>query len=312
MRSSRDAISRSTSCRSQPRFAIHDPGPLVSLLPELTLGRRRLEMLYWGENHHRCSDTIAHEHLFHEMCFVTQGRGALRTGKTSHGVQQGDLFVARPGVLHAIESSARQRMGIVFWAFQIKPADRQALSDEWSVDVVTGFEQSARTLTSRVWQVDGILQLLMEELAQPRPGQGRAATSLIELLMIHAMRALTDRSVPMAPEIQHAGDMDTIRVRMAQRFIHDNLHRPIGVDDIARQLHLSQRQARRIFLKVTGMGLHDWLVAQRMKHAATLLRRHPDWPIKQVALQCGYVDAAAFSTRFRKTMGWSPAGFARR
>ncbi len=81
-----------------------------------------------------------------------------------------------------------------------------------------------------------------------------------------------------------------------------------GVDDIARELHLSRRQVYRYF-EDTGQSLAGRIAQRRVIAAAQTLRGEPRTPIGNVARRAGFGSVATFRNRFRATVGVGPTEY---
>lgn len=80
--------------------------------------------------------------------------------------------------------------------------------------------------------------------------------------------------------------------------------------DLARAAGLAPAYFARRFAATVGCAPREWLVAERMRRAATLLLEH-DVPIGAIADQLGYGDLFLFSRQFRRAFGVSPRGWRR-
>ncbi len=74
---------------------------------------------------------------------------------------------------------------------------------------------------------------------------------------------------------------------------------------IARTLHLSYSQFRRLFRRCVGHAPYEYLLLSRMRLAARALQ-DPERQVKEVAARCGYEDPAQFCKLFKKKIGMSP------
>jgi AraC-like DNA-binding protein len=90
--------------------------------------------------------------------------------------------------------------------------------------------------------------------------------------------------------------LQLFHARPDQRWTRDGLGTVLGISG----LHLA-RQVRRTF----GVSLRTWLVEERIRAAARVLRDGNE-PIGVVARRFGYSDIFLFSRQFRRVMGSSP------
>lgn len=73
---------------------------------------------------------------------------------------------------------------------------------------------------------------------------------------------------------------------------------------------MSRRTLTRHFAKATGMGIADWLAAERLRRSQHLLEVG-DLPVGQVAEEVGYRSAVTWRQQFKARFGVSPAEWRR-
>jgi len=76
-------------------------------------------------------------------------------------------------------------------------------------------------------------------------------------------------------------------------------------NELAMEAMLSRKQLQAAFREVAGMGIQEYQLAQRLKHAALLLQAG-NIPIKEIAATCRYKSQRAFTTAFKKAYGSTP------
>ena len=79
------------------------------------------------------------------------------------------------------------------------------------------------------------------------------------------------------------------------------------IDDWAGDLHMSRRAFTRLFRQETGMSLSEW--RQQAIVVAALSRLASGEPVTAVALDCGYSNAGAFGSMFRRVTGAAPSSY---
>ncbi|MBN8219098.1 MAG: helix-turn-helix transcriptional regulator [Spirochaetes bacterium] len=115
---------------------------------------------------------------------------------------------------------------------------------------------------------------------------------LLELRDLHASR---DPERPRA----HPG------VRKAMELIEKSLHDPLPTPRLARETGFSQTHLNRLFRVACGKSLKSYALSRRMERARYLLR-HTDFPVRQVAAECGLFDLQQFNKLCRRHLGLSP------
>lgn len=93
--------------------------------------------------------------------------------------------------------------------------------------------------------------------------------------------------------------------------IHMHLDAPLRVDDLAALAGLSTFQFDLRMRALFGVSVGQYVMRARIELACSRLRLS-DEPISRIALDCGYSDQAAFTRRFRKSVGLTPSEYQRR
>ncbi|PLO61835.1 AraC family transcriptional regulator, partial [Klebsiella michiganensis] len=83
-----------------------------------------------------------------------------------------------------------------------------------------------------------------------------------------------------------------------------------NLDSLAQVAAMSRRTLTRHFAKATGMGIADWLAAERLRRSQILLEAG-DLPVGQVAEEVGYRSAVTWRQQFKARFGVSPAEWRR-
>lgn len=81
-----------------------------------------------------------------------------------------------------------------------------------------------------------------------------------------------------------------------------------SLDELARQVHLSNSRLEHLFKRDTGVSIRTLAVSLRLHHAATLLTE-PALPIKQAQCDAGFHHASNFNHLFRRHFGCTPTAY---
>ena len=85
-------------------------------------------------------------------------------------------------------------------------------------------------------------------------------------------------------------------------FIENNYHKPITLEMLANQLHMSPAYASRLFKKYMGVNLKWYLNEVRMDATYNYLKR-TQIPIQEIAIKVGYVEIRSFYKMFKSHFG---------
>lgn len=93
--------------------------------------------------------------------------------------------------------------------------------------------------------------------------------------------------------------------------IQKNPMRNFSNQELAAHARMGLSTFIRRFYHFFGISPQHYLLEQKLRHAATLLQ-NTRFPIKHIALDCGFCDQYHFSKTFRKFYGFSPGDFRKR
>lgn len=97
-------------------------------------------------------------------------------------------------------------------------------------------------------------------------------------------------------------------VSQALHYIEDYLDNKLNLDTIADALHYSKFHLHRVFAKIVGLTIHDYIQRRQLTEAAKLLVFSKK-PIMEIALISGYKSQQAFTSIFKAMYKMTPAEF---
>jgi AraC-like DNA-binding protein len=154
-------------------------------------------------------------------------------------------------------------------------------------------------------ELRSLIDLLDDDVTQPRPGTGVTRSALVDLLLVHVLR--------LWQEEQDAGAWPGVSdsaVATALREIHKNPQAPWTVQRLSEMAGLSRTAFTRRFTLLAGKPPMAYLIGWRLLKGAQLLRE-TEAPLAVIARQVGYSSEFAFASAFRREFGISPGRFRR-
>ena len=106
----------------------------------------------------------------------------------------------------------------------------------------------------------------------------------------------------------YKGGLSGIQLRCVLEYVDAHLDSNLDVESIARVASLSKYHFGKAFRQSTGMSLHNYVLARRMKRCQELLTRS-DLPLSAIAYGAGFANQSHFTTVFSTRTGISPAAF---
>ena len=277
---------------------------LAGLLESCEVGGFRADFVSWGHYRPEYWRNYWHSHSFHEVCLAYSGSGRFNVGSREYAVSEGDVFLARPGDVHEIESSRSSPLGIAFWGFTFRPLASSSGTGWWS-----GLTRpDGPVVSTAVGGLPAAVAALADEAAKPRSGYNELLGAFGAALVLDTARAFAlDQDLSVEPVVRDRG---SVVVEAMQRHLLDNLARPATVREVAAAVHLSERHAERLFSSTTGASLMSTLRRLRLELAAQLLF-DPALTVTEIARACGYSDVRPFSTAFKRHYGHTPGDYRR-
>lgn len=87
-------------------------------------------------------------------------------------------------------------------------------------------------------------------------------------------------------------------------YINENLSNDLSLETISRIIHLSPSQINRIFRKITGTSIHDYILSKRLILFQEKLSSGKSATI--ASQECGFNDYSSFYRLYKKRFGVSP------
>jgi AraC family transcriptional regulator, melibiose operon regulatory protein len=142
------------------------------------------------------------------------------------------------------------------------------------------------------------------------PDRERQRMALLEIearlrrmaLTFHDEKAANSKELPSAGTFNHHY-FD--KISQIADFVSKNFSQPMPVVDIAKHINMHPASATKLFKKICGMSLMQYITQHRIFHAQRLLMS-TDMKIVDVALDSGYQSASRFYAAFKEYCGQSP------
>jgi AraC-like DNA-binding protein len=112
----------------------------------------------------------------------------------------------------------------------------------------------------------------------------------------------------LAPGARHGGAGRDRRIVLAVEYVHENLGRPLPVDELAAVAGMSRYHFSRVFAAVTGLSPTRYVREARCERAALLLAT-TRLPVKAIAAESGFENTAYFCRVFRQITSLTPSEY---
>ncbi len=152
------------------------------------------------------------------------------------------------------------------------------------------------------WQGMKRREELRQAYGEVPPWQVKEASALtgqLELWGRGLVETVLALGLPPGPEDRQG------RIR---RFIARWAHEPLGLANLAEQLHLSISRTSHVVRQCCGESFQQLVMNERVARAKVLLQAS-SYSLAEIARRCGFTDAPYFSRLFKRSTGLSPGAW---
>lgn len=244
-----------------------------------------------------------HSHDYIELAIILAGKGKYKIDDVIYEVEEGDVLVLNPGVMHQ-----------PIFQFPTKPTVEFFIG--FSQINFEGMEPNHFTLGngSPVYHTSPDLRLKLFRICDSmgiekevyRPGRYYMLRSYLEQILI-----LLVRDEYKADAKQTAYPFESVNKKyVVEQIIHyfeEHYNEKISLDRIAGNMYLSPFYISKLFKSETGMTPIRHLIDIRLERAKVILEEDRDISIQEAAISVGYDDVFYFSKLFKKKYGCAPS-----
>ncbi len=248
-----------------------------------------------------------HSHEFHELVFVTGGRGINFTQTEQINLREGSVFFVPPGVEHGYKDVENLVLYNIIWGQNIiskHALDLTGLPGYCSLFMETEAVPSLLLSPSQTAEVLPLVQLMEKEADDQSFGSGSrilAYAYLLELL------ASISRIYDQTPR---ETNQTARRLWEVISYMDSNLDKSLTTEDLKQIANMSTSTLNRCFKQNTGLSPVEFHIHKRIAYACTIIQQR-GLSMSQVSEACGFKDPNYFSRQFRKVMNMSPKEYQR-
>ena len=229
------------------------------------------------------------------LCFI-EGKGNLKCGSESYPVQEGDIAVINPNVLHKTEGELVYHCLIIDRAF----------CESNGIPILTLYFCEIIKSEALFEIFRGTVEAIKAARNDPTPVisvptvRHRVLGLLLELCEKHIVSESPEKKVYSA---------SAERVKAVMTYLRKNYAKPITLDEIADLVGVSKYHLSREFKLLAGTTIFDSLNIIRCKEARHMLSEGAK--VLEAASACGFDNLSYFSRTFKKYTGKLPSEYMR-
>jgi AraC-like DNA-binding protein len=246
------------------------------------------------------------------LVYIKRGRAIHHNGGTEYPIQSGDCFVVLPDDPHSYRHSENLLIVNMLFYPRIFAGSRDSFMDlqgfrdflviEPTFRAATGFRHKLHLNSIQRKTVSAIVDDLLREQNEDKPGAPIVCRALFHQMLVLLSRYFSDRS---SSSVTLEGRDPVTR---AIAYIEREFEKPITLDELSEELHISRSHLSHVFKKQTGTSLFDYLLRIRLDRACALLE-NKGLSVGEIAFSVGFNDPNYFSRAFKFRAGLSPSEY---
>lgn len=253
-----------------------------------------------------------HVHDWYELVYIHKGRGTFFIDHSFYAAEAGDIFLIPGNTIHRsfpLEEDPKRSSAFYFSAAFVHDT---AIGDAFHY--LQPFETAKQKQAFRLHvpdqyhvQITDLIEQVHQEFTEAKLGYRQAVRLHIQhmllLLSRHAVETWGTQQRHAIPTMPHW-------IEHVLLHIDSHLEEELGLSTLARHAAVTPAHFSRIFKRLTGMNVTDYVTAKRVMRAKELLQR-ADLSMLEIAESCGFGSMTHFHRKFKALTGMTPAQYKR-
>lgn len=261
---------------------------------DLPFHRNFDSLSYIGINACETWTVSQHYHEHFELCYIDEGRGWFSIDSQLYQVQQGDLFLTKPGENHQGAAAGDGPYRLYYLGFKL--TGLVALEEDF-YRIGQG-----KAVVAAGPAIKSLFDGIMDEIAAERRHAPLLSQSLFVQLLVETAR--TYREHEHTDEAAKGGNMSPV-VKELLESLHEQVGIQVRINELASRHHLSRTHLEREFKRSVGIPLGKYMRSLCMERAKFWLQQ-PDQSVTGVSELLGFATIHSFSMFFKRNSGQSP------
>ena len=234
-----------------------------------------------------------HKHSFFELHVPIEGSAKYLVNKAVTA-KVGDMLLFAPDTQHKLEWATDDFSEFVF-SFDIQAPE--ALKDAL-LSKINGYFKGVATEYSYC-----AIDYMLKTALNAHFGFTQAITHQLSILCIELFQAITGQAGAQGETITN--DM---RIKLAIKYIDDNISSPVSSLDVADCVHISLRHLNRLTENALSLSVAELILSRKIRYAKRLMT-DPAKSIATISDATGFSSQQQFSKAFKRIEGITPSQY---
>lgn len=252
-----------------------------------------------------------HWHDEAEIIYVTKGCAKITVWSNTYHVQEGDIVILMPHVIHSIEqldSHHAEYFNIVFHFSILEKPEENSRYDKY-LKPFLAHEKSVNCYEPKGTKLNTCLTPLLLSLIENRRNSYTTCEYLVKSNLFMIMHYLnqacinTDKNEVLLQENYH-------KLKTVLYHVQNSYAQNITIKQAAALCGFSESHFMKLFKELTGMSFTAYLVNYRLELSAKQLIE-TEQKIIDIATNCGFNNHSYFTRAFLKKYNLTPAKYRR-
>lgn len=231
-----------------------------------------------------------HTHAYAELFYIVGGDGKFRIEDQLHPVQENQLVIVNPNVIHTEVSYDAHPLEYI--VLGIEGVELSLSRNRDSRFCILDYRGSGDVLTC--------MRNIFREMESKQPGYDVICQAYMEILVMRLMRSTSFSLSDSVSAPTASRQCATIR-----HYIDAHYKEQLSLDLLAEVAHVNKYYLAHAFKDEYGLSPISYLISRRIEESRYLLRE-TDMSLSQISRILGFSSASYFSQSFRRAEGISP------
>ena len=241
-------------------------------------------------------------HNFWECVYVKKGQVVTSTDENVYTLKKGDIIFHEPLAFHKYHIENKKGAELFIFSFNM---------DGIKADY---FKQKVFALNPKQIKM---VQNLLDYVAEKVPDFYEKTSGDYSLKVLKKnevyLSTVTNYVYTLFLSLLDTSDVvfetateSTDIFKQAIKYMHENVSEKLTINNIAEKCCTNTTSLKKIFLELSGYGVHKYFLIIKLRHAMHLLNKHT---VSETAEILGFSSQAYFSAAFKRETGFSPTEY---